>query len=101
MAVVETDPASGSIEFASILSELTSIELPPYNETRSPMRASEKGALQQKHIQWGSEYRTNSVFKWSILPKTGHQITGPFKNWTNFSSFEWSGKLDHFIHKRL
>jgi hypothetical protein len=47
-------------------------------------------------IQWVSDNRTSPVFKWSILPRTGHLITGLFKNQTNLSAFWMIIQLDHF-----
>jgi hypothetical protein len=41
-------------------------------------------------IEWGSEYRTSPVFKWSILPRTGHLITRPFENIHISPVFGWS-----------
>jgi hypothetical protein len=38
-------------------------------------------------IQLTTEYRTNPVFAWSILPCTGHLISGPFENQTFLSGF--------------
>jgi hypothetical protein len=52
-------------------------------------------------IQWGYEYRTNPDFEWSILPRTRHLITRPFKNWTIRPVFEWSTSLDRFINKTV
>jgi hypothetical protein len=51
-----------------------------------------------KQVQRGSEYQTNPVLKWSILPRSGHLITGPLKKRTYLSSFRIVAKLRRFIY---
>jgi hypothetical protein len=43
-------------------------------------------------------YWTSLVFKWSLLPRTGHLITGLFKNWTNLSGLRM---VQHFVNIQL
>jgi hypothetical protein len=61
-------------------------------------------------VQCGSEYRTSLEFKWSILPRTGHLVTRPFKNQINLSVFNgllsWTilylwGYKNFFLYKMV